>query len=202
MFKRYIITIFVSMFMMPVSFGAGCKEGDFKDCLAKAKQGDSEAQYSLGIMYNDGDGILKNYKKAVHWVTKSAKQGHDYAQAYLGLMYQEGRGVPLDYQKSIYWYKKSVKQGNIFAQATLGTIYLLTLDFKRAYMWLNIASYNVFESEEGKETLDAEERKEFAEGIEEGLNKIENFLSTSEINEAQEWGQICIDSNYKNCKYE
>ena len=42
-----------------------------------------EAQFSLGVMYEYGYGVNRDYKKAVEWYRKAAKQGYADAQAAL-----------------------------------------------------------------------------------------------------------------------
>ncbi|GIT24767.1 MAG: hypothetical protein CM1200mP41_08110 [Gammaproteobacteria bacterium] len=40
-----------------------------------AKQGDADAQFSLGVMYEKGEGVAKDNKAAVKWYTLAAEQG-------------------------------------------------------------------------------------------------------------------------------
>ena len=40
-----------------------------------AEQGDSYAQWWLGLCYYDGNGVNQDYSKAVEWYRKSAEQG-------------------------------------------------------------------------------------------------------------------------------
>jgi hypothetical protein len=54
-----------------------------------AKQGDARAQYGLGVMYHEGNGVSVDNAEAVHWYTKAAKQGHATAQYNLGHMYKQ-----------------------------------------------------------------------------------------------------------------
>ena len=44
-------------------------------------------------MYQNGDGVIKDYKKAVECYTKSAEQGYARGQYNLGVMYRNGYGV-------------------------------------------------------------------------------------------------------------
>ena len=51
---------------------------DYTNMTAKeleviAKQGDPEAQFNLGLCYNNGTGIEQDYKKTVKWFLKAAK---------------------------------------------------------------------------------------------------------------------------------
>ena len=58
-----------------------------------AEQGNAGAQNYLGVMYEGGRGVPKDYKQAVVWYRKAADQGDASAQANLGLMYRNGLGV-------------------------------------------------------------------------------------------------------------
>ncbi|KAB2645301.1 MAG: SEL1-like repeat protein, partial [Verrucomicrobia bacterium] len=43
---------------------------------AKAKQGDADAQFNLGVCYESGNGVAKDYVEAVKWYRKAAEQGN------------------------------------------------------------------------------------------------------------------------------
>ena len=60
-------------------------------------------------MYKDGQGVPKDYFKAVAWYREAANQGDAYAsplsQTLLGQIYEEGGyGVPQDYVQAYKWY--------------------------------------------------------------------------------------------------
>ena len=55
----------------------------FKFCSVAAEQGNAEAQFNLGVMYDNGQGVKQDYFKAVEWYQKAAEQGHPLAQIYL-----------------------------------------------------------------------------------------------------------------------
>lgn len=74
-------------------------------------------------MYSNGQGVNRDYAKAVEWYTKSANQGHISAQNNLGVMYERGQGIPQDYSKAIEWYIKSANQGDEEAQYNLALMY-------------------------------------------------------------------------------
>ena len=88
-----------------------------------AEQGNAQAQYALGIMYNKGEGVPQNDAEAVKWWRKAAEQGHAIAQYTLGILYDMGLGVPQDYAKSLQWYRKAAEQGDAEAQSNLGLMY-------------------------------------------------------------------------------
>ena len=77
-----------------------------------ADQGDTDAQYNLGIMYRDGEGVPEDYAQAATWFRKSAVQGDARAQVSLGIMYTNGSGVPQDYVLAHMWSNLAASQGN------------------------------------------------------------------------------------------
>ena len=59
-----------------------------------ATQGNAQAQFKLGVMYESGEGVIKSQKEAAKLFLLSAQQGNAQAQFRLGRMYCSGRGVP------------------------------------------------------------------------------------------------------------
>ena len=88
-----------------------------------AEQGDAETQYSLGLRYYHGEGVVKDYALAVWWYRKAAEQGHSDAQNNLGVCYDNGEGVVKDYAEAVKWFRKAAEQGNSVAQYNLGIFY-------------------------------------------------------------------------------
>src|SRR2546426_1120946 len=88
-----------------------------------ADSGDAAAQYGLGWMYYDGDGVPKDAAKAAEWWQKAATQGDAPAQYGLGRMYYKGEGVPKDAAKAAEWWQKAAAQGDAAAQYGLGGMY-------------------------------------------------------------------------------
>ncbi|MGN6890600.1 tetratricopeptide repeat protein, partial [Neisseria sp. P0014.S004] len=78
---------------------------DFKETFQVAKQGNAKAQYNLGGMYYNGQGVRKDYAQAVQWYRKAAEQGNAKAQYNLGVMYEKGQGVRKDYVEAVRWYR-------------------------------------------------------------------------------------------------
>ena len=62
-------------------------ETAYKLFLPLAEQGDADAQFNLGVMYDEGDGVPQDYKEAFKWYRFAAEQGVALAQTYLGVMY-------------------------------------------------------------------------------------------------------------------
>ena len=68
-----------------------------------AEQGDAGAQFNLGSMYEQGQGVPQDDEQAAAWLRKAAGQGSADAQLYLGGMYEQGQGVPQDYAQAYMW---------------------------------------------------------------------------------------------------
>ena len=58
-----------------------------------ADQGDSDAQYNLGVAYDEGEGVPQDHQQAVAWYRKAAAQNHVRAQFNLAVSYDDGEGV-------------------------------------------------------------------------------------------------------------
>jgi TPR repeat protein len=77
-----------------------------------AEQGDAVAQYNLGDLYHNGQGVPQDYAEAVRWYRMAAEQGYAWAQNNLGVMYKNGNGVPQDDVLAYMWLNLAVAQGN------------------------------------------------------------------------------------------
>ena len=72
-----------------------------------ADRGDASAQFNLGIIYDEGLGVPRDYAEAMKWYSRAANQGFASAQYNLGAMYFEGRGVPEDFVQAHMWFNLS-----------------------------------------------------------------------------------------------
>jgi TonB family protein len=68
-----------------------------------ADQGDASAQYTLGLLYSEGQGVPQDFGQAVAWYRKAADQGNADAMFNLGSMYAKGAGVRQDYVEAHKW---------------------------------------------------------------------------------------------------
>jgi hypothetical protein len=109
-----------------------------------AEQGNSDAQYALGVMYADGQGVPQNYTQAVEWYRKAAERGNANAQSSLGLAYLNGQGIPRDYAKAVQWLGKAAEQGSTASQYDLGIMYAdgqgVPQDYANAAQWYRKAA--------------------------------------------------------------
>ncbi len=102
---------------------AAYSQGDYtaaiQTYMASGRQGNVLAQFMVGVMYDEGQGVTQNYAEAVKWYRLAAAQGYASAQSNLGLMYANGKGVTQDYAEAMKWYRLAAAQGNAFAQFNL-----------------------------------------------------------------------------------
>ena len=60
------------------------EQNKLRELQARAKQGDANAQYQLGTMYDNGQGVPKDVKEAVKWYRLAAEQGDTSSQKRFG----------------------------------------------------------------------------------------------------------------------
>ncbi len=181
------ITIFILTFTLSLASIANSIPAipDFNKTLKKAEQGIASSQYNLGVIYNYGLGVTKDYKEAIKWYLKAAEQGNSFAQYNLALMYQNGQGVTLDDKEAFKWYLQAAEQGHTDAQLDLGILYAngkgVIQSNKNSYIWSSIAAANG--SESASKNRDMTARKLSASTLDEAqreaaelYNKISNRI--------------------------
>ncbi len=76
------------------------QRGDYATALRifrqLADQGDIDAQFILGTLYDVGQGVTQDYAAAIRWYRKAADQGNAKAQSNLGIMYDNVLGETQD----------------------------------------------------------------------------------------------------------
>lgn len=113
-----------------------------------ASELDSNTAYSLGYMYDFGDDLPRNYKKAVFWYENSIELGNVAAHNNLGYMYENGYGVTKNLKKAVNLYRIAANQGHAKSQHELGTLYIngrgVDKNPKKALMWYQKAAKQGF----------------------------------------------------------
>jgi TPR repeat protein len=89
-----------------------------------AEQGDAEAQFGLGVIYNDAVGVPRDYTEANYWFLRAAEQGYAPAQFNLGNAYKNATGFSADAGMAVIWWRKAAQQDFAPAQFNLGTALL------------------------------------------------------------------------------
>jgi len=187
-----------------------------------AELGDARAQYYLGFMYRDGQGVAQDYKTAVKWFTLAAERGFASAQNNLGWMYRNGEGVAQDDKAAVKWYTLAAEQGDATAQSNLSWMYRngkgVAQDYKAAVKW------NTLAAEQGYATAQSNLGVMYAKGqgvaqdyvkahmwfniaAIDGSDKkaapnrdaIAEKMTPAQIAQAQELASKCIAQKFRNC---
>ena len=110
-----------------------------------AEKGNAEAQFELGRIYGNGDGVLQDYQVAIDWLEKAASQNHAKAQESLGSIYANGVGTKQDFPTARSWYMKAARNGLGSAQYLMATMFRFGLfesevDMNQAIEWYQRAA--------------------------------------------------------------
>ncbi|MES5048261.1 ankyrin repeat domain-containing protein [Rhizobium nepotum] len=62
----------------------------------QAERGDAYSQFSIAVMYSNGEGVKQDSAKALYWYRKAAENGELEAQLVLGDLYRDGTDVKQD----------------------------------------------------------------------------------------------------------
>ena len=83
--KRVVLTVAILLGLAAPAWAgfdegvAAYERGDYATALREfrpfANQGYAAAQFNLGIMYDEGQGVPQDYAEALKWYRKAAEQG-------------------------------------------------------------------------------------------------------------------------------
>ncbi len=109
-----------------------------------AENGDAEAQFLLGSMFEGGLGVEQSYAEAIKWYGRADERGLVRAQYHLGLLYAIGEGVGRNHAIAAEWYRRAAGQGYAPAQNNLAYLYLrgwgVANEPIQAYLWSSLAA--------------------------------------------------------------
>jgi TPR repeat protein len=72
-----------------------------------AQQGVAQAQFNLGVMYFNGEGVGEDIDQAILWIEKAARQDMAIAQYTLGMFYQDGKVIQQDLESARHWLNQA-----------------------------------------------------------------------------------------------
>jgi TPR repeat protein len=109
-----------------------------------AQKGDPAGECALGLMYENGYGVEKDYAQAKVWFERSARKGDPGGQNNLGWLYRYGKGVPRDDKTALGWFIKAAGQGLASAQLNIALMAARGEGMKKdaglAYIWFEKAA--------------------------------------------------------------
>lgn len=104
-----------------------------------ADAGHTGAQYELGSVYENGDGVKKDYSKAIEYFTCLSEAGETRPQYDLAVCYANSADTADNRAQSAKWYKEAANNGNENAQYVIGECYYkghgVEKDYQAAVQW-------------------------------------------------------------------
>lgn len=101
--------------------------GQYMDALKSfgrsAKNGNTDAQYQIGIMFLEGEGMKANPEDAAYWFRKAAQNGHVLSQFEIGRCFLTGTGVQADERMAAEWFWRAAEQGDPDAALYVARMY-------------------------------------------------------------------------------
>ncbi|MBM09130.1 MAG: hypothetical protein CMF69_06070 [Magnetovibrio sp.] len=165
------------------------KAGDYKTALRHisflAVNGDTKAQYNMGVFYRDGIEVDKDDVEALHWFLKAAHGGNILAHYAAGRAFYEGRGSSPDMHAARYHFIEAALSGHATAPLYVGRLFFLgegvVQNYPRAYFWWDLA------------------RDRNAGAANENLASLTKDMSKEDIEEAHELIARCSRMTLRQC---
>jgi TPR repeat protein len=147
-----------------------------------AERGEILAEYTIGLMYANAQGVPQDYAEALKWHRKAAEQGEARAQFSVGVMYFKGLGTAKDPAEAFKWYLRAANQGEPTAQYNVAAMYakgdVVARDPLTALMFYTLATMrNIKAAGPAKAQL---EKSMSADQIAEALKRVYAWQAKSE----------------------
>src|SRR5712671_2637865 len=120
------LTALVFSFLLFFAMPAKANDADtLKAMVALANKGDAEAQYHVGMMYNNGIGTQQDPRQAFEWFQKSTASNDPLGAYKLGCYYagQFAGVVPSDSNEALKYKLVTAKAGYALAQHDVAILY-------------------------------------------------------------------------------
>ncbi len=204
---RYVLVVFLATFL---SIGCATDKATlFGKMENLAERGSPEAQYHLGMFYNNGIGTQKDTTKAFEWFEKSAMAGDPLGSYKLGCYYAgQGQGVvTIDKEKALEYKLVAAEKGYTFAQYDVANSYYVNGEIEEAIKWWKesadqgdsgsiYALYAIYSKGERipkdsvlaygyLKIIERNSEKKYKTAIEEKLNELENEMSAEQLEQAK-----------------
>ncbi len=102
------------------AYTSGSFDAAAREWAPLAEQGHVPAQYHLGLLYEEGQGVERNLDLARYWYLRAAQQGYVDAYFALGDIYAKGRGTEADRSLAYHWYTMAATSGHARAKELVG----------------------------------------------------------------------------------
>lgn len=114
----------------------------FEEVKSLAEQGNLEASYYLGMLYNNGLGTKQDIKKAYKWFKISAKSGDPLGNFKLGCYYggQFKEIIQIDKDKALEHKLIAARAGYSLAQHSVADFYYNKNDIQSSIEWFELSA--------------------------------------------------------------
>jgi uncharacterized protein len=89
------------------------------DEILKALGGSHENQFDLGLRYDNGDGVLRDFEAALYWYRRASINGNSGAFNNMGVIFSDPDSGKFDESKAIQCYQKAAELGSAFGMLNL-----------------------------------------------------------------------------------
>jgi uncharacterized protein len=129
------------------SGGYKASVSEWQSLLARARNGDREAEWGVADRYADGCKdkrgkviVRRSAAKAARWFRRAAEHGSGPAQNNLGILLGNGNGVRKNVEEALVWLRKTIRAGDLCAVQNIAITYRENGDLKTAFKWFRRAA--------------------------------------------------------------
>jgi TPR repeat protein len=117
--------------------------------LAASNNGDSRADYRLGMMYKCGEGVDQNLNKAIYYYERASLKENADANYRLACYYLEGYGVTQDLLKVFHYFTKA----SILGHKKASIVLIIFKNYNEIILYYNDLSYREIQKQFDEETI-------------------------------------------------
>lgn len=154
--------------------------------------GDAYAMLCMGKLYQNGEGVKRDYEKALGLLKMSAEKGCSEAMYILGSMYYNGEnGVKKDGTLSLAYFKTAADNGDVASMKCIGDLYYngfgVNKNEAEAKRWYKKASDNGFApAKERLAEIEIEKKRQLEQRIAQSVAEQIKYNETTRVQRAEE----------------
>jgi uncharacterized protein len=124
------------------SYGYKTSASEWQALLARAKNGDPQAEWEVAERYADGCKdqrgkiiVRRSAAQAAPWFRRAAEHGNMFAQNTLGVLLGNGNGVRKNVEEALWWLKKVFRAGHSSVALNIAITYRENGNLESAFRW-------------------------------------------------------------------
>ncbi len=90
--------------------------------LRAAEAGDVKSRHFVAMLYENGNGVARDFEKAAYWYRRTAESGDREAMLTYAMIRALGKGIDADVADACHWATRSLHDGNEKARQTLAIL--------------------------------------------------------------------------------